>query len=355
MKFWKFIKALLLVSAIALSASVASAASVKTLKQTDAEEVTLKIEALADENYIIEVFADGVDGEEWTPGVDSENKAKELVYVAQGKADSDGDIEITFNIKDADGEYSLRYSVGSEIDVKNFEMDKDFNKDDGYDDDDTSSTPDRRPSSSGGGSSKNNSKPIALPVVSNDPIEEMPFDIYSDLEDAIWARNAIVNLSNKGIISGRGGNIFAPNETVTREEFAKMLVGAFAKDAQETKELSFLDVKKNEWYYEYIQKAVASGIVTGYSETEFGIGDNITREDMAVMTYRAAGFSKTSDAEKTKFADDNLISDYAKAAVLTMSEKGIINGKGNNLFCPKDNATRAEAAKIVYETMQLVF
>lgn len=85
-------------------------------------------------------------------------------------------------------------------------------------------------------------------------------------------------------------------------------------------------------------------------EEHFGVGQNITREDMAVMVYRAAKKTgKVSDAEQgAAFADENEISDYAKEAVNTLKARGVMGGKGENRFEPKAYATRAEAAKMIH-------
>lgn len=90
---------------------------------------------------------------------------------------------------------------------------------------------------------------------------------------------------------------------------------------------------------------MASGTVRGISEDLFGTGKSITRADMAVMAYRAAGLSK---ADGKTFADDGEIPDYAKEAVYTLNAAGIISGTGDNKFSPAASANRAEAAKIIY-------
>ena len=160
----------------------------------------------------------------------------------------------------------------------------------------------------------------------------------------MWAKDSIENLTELGIVSGKGDGIFAPMDKVTREEFVKMIVCAyelFDKSAV----CSFDDVNKDARYAPYVASAYNSGLVYGVSEEEFGIGRNITREEMAVIAYRAAGYEKmTAD---NLFADDDKISDYAKTAVYTMRSKGIMSGKGDNRFAPKDFATRAEAAKML--------
>ncbi len=72
---------------------------------------------------------------------------------------------------------------------------------------------------------------------------------------------------------------------------------------------------------------------------------------MAVMVYRALEKKELigENAEKTAFSDNAEISDYAKDPVGIIAAMGIINGTGNNEFSPNQNATRAQAAKIIYE------
>ena len=110
-----------------------------------------------------------------------------------------------------------------------------------------------------------------------------------------------------------------------------------------------------DWFAPYIKKAKGLGIINGQSETLFGSGQNITRQDMAVIAYNAAtkyGIS-FSDESKTLFEDDENVAEYAKNAVYGLRSGGVLNGKENNAFCPLDNAARAEAAKIIYGLLEM--
>lgn len=91
----------------------------------------------------------------------------------------------------------------------------------------------------------------------------------------------------------------------------------------------------------------------GVSDTEFGIGREITREQMAAMIYRAVKSSGLDIPRKAaaEFSDYGAISDYAKEACGFMSETGIMNGKTGGVFDPSAAATRAEAAKVIYELL----
>ena len=208
----------------------------------------------------------------------------------------------------------------------------------------------------GGGNNKKKetTSVISVPVETNsNNTADLGHDVYTDIDDVIWARNAIVTLTDMGIVKGREPLKFYPNENIKREEFVKMLVVALADDAKEA-ELSFTDTDKNAWYYTFIAKAVNEGIVKGYSDTLFGIGNNITREDLCVMAYNAI---KEENAETVEinlpFNDAEEISDYAKEAVSFLSANGVVNGVGDKLFAPKATATRAQAAKIIYMLLDM--
>ncbi len=177
----------------------------------------------------------------------------------------------------------------------------------------------------------------------------LPLEIFTDIESVGWAKAAIVYLAEKEIVNGKGEGKFYPLDSITREEFTKIVAGAFLADEEE-KELPFEDVDAEEWYVPYIKKAYNAGIITGYNDRQFGIGENITREDMVVILYRVAlekGFAKAGESILT-FKDGNEIADYAKTAVASMAEMGIINGKEFDFFAPKDFASRAETAKTIY-------
>ena len=152
-------------------------------------------------------------------------------------------------------------------------------------------------------------------------------------------------MSEKGIINGISDKEFAPSDFLTREQAAKLLCVATGLDIMENKS-EFKDVDGEEWYAGYVLTAQNAGIVNGISDSEFGIGLKITRQDFAVMIARAFGLSGYND--DTKFADSEIISDYAKQAVSALYEMGIVKGYPDNTFRPFGNCTRAEAAIILY-------
>lgn len=179
-------------------------------------------------------------------------------------------------------------------------------------------------------------------------------NIFNDIEDVPWAKEAIEALFYKGILQGRENGNFAPHDNVLREEFVKMLVMGFELNTVGTG-MTFEDVDDSQWYAPYVKCAYYSGIVKGESETAFGVGKNITRQDLAVMAYNTCLACDivlpTSNAELDSFSDENEIAEYAKTAVEVLKNAGILNG-ANGAFHPYSFTTRAEAAKVLYGFMQ---
>ncbi len=177
-------------------------------------------------------------------------------------------------------------------------------------------------------------------------------EVFTDLAGFEWAKDAILSLYNRGVVSGIGANKYEPGRSVTREEFVKLICEAFGFETS-NKEIRFKDVKADEWYAKYIQGAVELGVINGISDTEFGIGRMITREDMAVIILRALkAKGRNIGSARKSFADKSEISGYALDAVELLSGMGIINGVGGNNYAPKNNATRAEAAVIINRCLQ---
>lgn len=199
----------------------------------------------------------------------------------------------------------------------------------------------------GGGSTGNYSNVVA-PTVK----EPSNPNAFNDISDVDWAIKPINYLYSKGMINGTGDGGFSPNAPIKREEIVKIIVNAFNLTDEEAT-TTFTDTDNSMWHYKFIASAKAKGIVNGKSEARFGVGENVTRQDIAVMVYNAAvitgkGFTKA----KTDFADFGEVDDYAKTAVSSMAGEGIINGMGDGSFAPKASATRAQAAKIIYEVIK---
>lgn len=180
-------------------------------------------------------------------------------------------------------------------------------------------------------------------------------DIFSDLAGYEWAKESILTLSGKNIISIPADGNFRPNDNVTREEFVKMLTIALF-EGEKSKEHLFVDAKAGEWYNEYISVAYALGFVKGYPDGRFGIGESLTREDMAVIAQRAMerrGILMPQVADN-KFKDADKISEYAVESVNALYNAGVINGFEDGSFAPKESASRAQTAMFIAQLLKFL-
>lgn len=188
----------------------------------------------------------------------------------------------------------------------------------------------------------------------DETVVEEKTPIFTDIADYPWAEEAINELFARGVIVGREKNLFVPGDEVLREESAKIIVEAFKFYMKGT--IKFDDVKEEDWFYPYIVRAFNSGVISGISENEFGSGQSVTKQDLAVMVYNAmiaAGVIEPVELdEKEFFVDHDRISDYALNAVYALKKAGVISGDNNRVYNPQNYASRAETAKIVYLATQ---
>ena len=208
----------------------------------------------------------------------------------------------------------------------------------------------------GSGGSRGGSSPAILVPKTEDTIEnERESEEFSDVPQDHWAYVYVMDLYEKGIVSGNGNASFEPDSILTREVFVKMLAAGL-KIPHSDQSTAFTDVAADDWYASYIADATAYGIVQGVAADRFGVGEIITRQDMAVMLARAAekaGIPLEENAEISYFADHEDIADYAKSSVYLLKNAGMIDGVDEQHYDPNGNATKAQAAKIIYFLLQL--
>ncbi|KAI7273286.1 hypothetical protein KC345_g7008 [Hortaea werneckii] len=171
-----------------------------------------------------------------------------------------------------------------------------------------------------------------------------------------WARKDIEALASQGMIKGRPGDVFDPDSPVTRAEFASLLMRSIGADqgiAASDKQHEFSDVAPEAWYADEVTAASSLGVIRGFAGGIFHPGDEVTREQMAVML---AGVLKLDaetvlpaydKAELDIYRDKNGIASWASEAVTVLTQTGIIGGRSSGLFAPQDKVTRAEAATVL--------
>ncbi|MBQ4109257.1 MAG: S-layer homology domain-containing protein [Clostridia bacterium] len=203
-------------------------------------------------------------------------------------------------------------------------------------------------SGGGGGGGYATTATVENPLTESQTPYEKNSSIFSDISSVPWAEEAIIFLAKNNIVNGKAEGIFAPDDKITREEFAKIVVNTF-RTAADSVVPPFADADQNSWYYPYVSKIYSAGIAKGISDNIFGIGMNISREDAIVILYRAGNLSGASYSAKAEYIPfEDSCSDYAQEAVEAFAKSGIITGTGNNMLNAGRTLTRAEAAKMVY-------
>ncbi|MDP4153236.1 MAG: S-layer homology domain-containing protein, partial [Bacillota bacterium] len=181
---------------------------------------------------------------------------------------------------------------------------------------------------------------------------------FSDVSNH-WAKDAVNDMGSRMVIDGVGNNNFDPDRYMTRAEFAAIVVRALGL-APGMGKCGFNDVGETAWYRGYIETAYAYEIINGYSATEFGPNDQITREQAMAMIARAMKITglnaDITDSEINNllgtYSDGIAVSDYAKKDIAVCIKTGIVSGESSNDIVPRNNVTRAEVAVMVRRLLQ---
>ena len=196
----------------------------------------------------------------------------------------------------------------------------------------------------------------------NDRQQIIPVQVGEELIDFAdttdhWAREYIGRLAARGIVKGVGDDCYLPDYPLTRAQFLTMLANT-VKDLDVTQAwpAGFADVLPGEWYYNYVNWGFEQGIVSGFDDNTFGPDENITREQMAVILDNftaSTGVVLPEDYLVLSFIDSQLISPWAAYSVDRVVAAGLMGGYPEGDYKPQGNATRAEAATVMYKFIMI--
>ncbi len=178
---------------------------------------------------------------------------------------------------------------------------------------------------------------------------EEPALPFPDVPADSWAAPYITQAKENKLINGYGDGRFGYGDTITRGEFAGLLVNLFQWETEIPVKPSYSDVDPSAWYYAYVETVLANGAVQ--KEETFRPADAITREEMAVMLVDALGFHGAYDhldTSQTPFTD---VTSH-QGAITMAYDFGIINGTSATTFAPNDTATREQAAAMMVNLFQ---
>lgn len=179
---------------------------------------------------------------------------------------------------------------------------------------------------------------------------------FKDLASYSWAEQAINSMAAKGIIGGKATDKFSPADNITRAEFAALISRMLKYNEDIQGNLTFSDVKADNWFYKPVLTVCMNGLINGKSSTNFDPNGNITREEMSKiigLVLAQSSYKKQDKKLLTKFSDGSTIASWAEEGAAISIYNGVIQG-ANDRFNPKANATRAEAAVMLYRLYDLI-
>lgn len=175
-----------------------------------------------------------------------------------------------------------------------------------------------------------------------------------------WAEQNINWMVGKDFLSGYktdtpGVNSFRPNNSVTRGEFAAMVVKAGTFDRNSYRD-TFGDINTEDWHAVYVQTAYDKGWIKGV-DGNFKPNYNISRTEMAVIIGRIVKSRSADPVDgrymiENTFTDRAIIPDWAKDDMAYVLHNGVMRGTTGNRFAPENPSTRAESATVIYNALQ---
>ncbi len=173
---------------------------------------------------------------------------------------------------------------------------------------------------------------------------------YKDVPESHWAYAYVEDVTDKGLMNGVDTGLFSPESTMTRAMFVTVLARMSGETLDDTAPTDFSDVPAGKWYTGAVNWASETGVVNGYANGKFGPEDPVTREQAATMLVRYAdmmALALETSGGYPLYLDEDDIADYAHEAVTRCGAAGILNGYPDGTFLPRKAITRAEAAKVL--------
>lgn len=168
---------------------------------------------------------------------------------------------------------------------------------------------------------------------------------FSDVYSSNYFSEAVLDLTEKGIIKGFTDGTYRPNQEITRAQAAVILASALELDVNAAKNQGFKDVPSGVWYYSSVAALVEKGIMSGLDKEHFLPGKSVTRAEMAKML--SLGYSLKASSVKTSFTD---VPDHSWFAgyVGSILENKITAGISATSFAPGKAVTRGQMAAFIY-------
>lgn len=175
-----------------------------------------------------------------------------------------------------------------------------------------------------------------------------------------WSRKDVDVLVSRHLVNGITSESFEPNRRITRAEMVKLLGGLLRQngkvDVSNENATPFADVPDGAWFAADVRLAAELGLVSG-AGGKFRPNDAITREELASLLVRLSALleyrrkSEPDAMELDRFADASAVSGWAKAELSMAVGEGWLQGSGSATLHPRGLATRAESASLLLRVM----
>ncbi len=178
-------------------------------------------------------------------------------------------------------------------------------------------------------------------------------DLFIDIAPDAWYKDAIQYAYDNGLMTGTSANEFAPEQTTTRAMIVSIL--ARLEGVTTAEAAGFADVDDNDWYATAVNWAANVGVVNGYEDNTFRPNQPITREQLAaiLMNYAACiGEDVSNRADLSAYSDTATISSWANDVMQWAVAEGLISGVTNDQLQPQSSATRAQVAAILQRLLE---
>lgn len=175
---------------------------------------------------------------------------------------------------------------------------------------------------------------------------------FSDVPDGAWYAEAVTAVSEAGIMTGTGPDLFSPDAPVTRGMVVTVL-WRLSGSPVPTAPAGFADVEPQDYYADAVSWAQAQGVAAGLGDNTFGGDDIITREQIAVFLYRYSQYTgqELANGVLDPYTDVDAVHDWALEGMAHAVGAGLITGTDEGSLDPGGPATREQLAVILQRLM----
>ena len=183
------------------------------------------------------------------------------------------------------------------------------------------------------------------------PVVSSTSATFNDISERAWAVPAIEKMASKNFIVGKEKGRFAPDEKCTRADFTIVLTKMLGVDNETPDSSAYSDVDSEAYFSKYVGVAKKLNITAGESNNSFFPKNNITREEVMAMVYKALAYKGVSMNTDTSilnsYVDASQIAPEYKEAVAGLLSIKAVNGTSDNTIDPKASITRAQMAVLM--------